>query len=157
QSLTKSPTARGAFVGRALEEPRVLTLKAHAELAVTTAPVPPDDAAAVSDALPGKRPLVRLSAEPLNYESPIDYLDAAITPNEAFFVRYNLCDVPRIDAGRWTLAIGGAGAKAPAEISLADLRQLPATEVVAVCQCSGNGRRLFEPSAPGVQWGMGAI
>jgi DMSO/TMAO reductase YedYZ molybdopterin-dependent catalytic subunit len=142
---------RGRGVGADLDDEQ-------AELTVTTAPVSsPAGAGTVLDALPGKRPLVRLSAEPLNYESPIDYLDAAITPNEAFFVRYNLCDVPRIDAERWRLAIGGDGAQAPAEISLADLRQLPAAEVVAVCQCSGNGRSLFQPPAPGVQWGLGAI
>jgi DMSO/TMAO reductase YedYZ molybdopterin-dependent catalytic subunit len=156
RSLTKSSTARGTSPRRALAQPPVLTLKEQAEPAVTTAPAPPEGAALL-DAPPGKRPLVRLSAEPPNYESPIGYLDAAITPNDAFFVRYNLCDVPRIDAERWRLAVGGAGAKTPAEISLADLRELPATEVVAVCQCSGNGRRLFEPPAPGVQWGMGAI
>ncbi len=157
-SLTKSAArARGAPVGAALGEAHVLTVEAQTEPAVTTAPASPQEAPAVLDVLPGKRPLVRLSSEPLNYESPIDYLGAAITPTEAFFVRYNLCDVPRIDAGRWNLALGGAGAKRHAEISLADLRRLPAAEVVAVCQCSGNGRRLFQPPAPGVQWGMGAI
>jgi DMSO/TMAO reductase YedYZ molybdopterin-dependent catalytic subunit len=154
-SLTKSAARRrGARVGAALNEPRLVTLEAQVEPAVTTAPLSPE---AVLDALPGKRPLVRLSAEPPNYESPLDYLDAAITPNEAFFVRYNLCDVPRLDSERWRLAIGGPGAKTRSELSLADLHKLPAAEVIAVCQCSGNGRSLFQPPAPGVQWGMGAI
>lgn len=143
--------------GADLDEPQVLTLETQVEPAVTTAPASPEQAAAVLDVLPGKRPLVRLSAEPPNYESPVHYLDAAITPTEAFFVRYNLCDIPRLDAERWRLAIGGAGAKAQAELSLADLRALPAVEVVAVCQCSGNGRSLFQTPAPGTQWGRGAI
>lgn len=140
-----------------LDDPRLFTLEQQAQPAVTTAPACPADGAFILDMLPGKRPLVRLSDQPPNYESPIDYLGAAITPNEAFFVRYNLSDVPRIDADGWRLVIGGAGAKGDADLSLADLRKLPAAEVVAVCQCSGNGRRLFQPPAPGVQWGRGAI
>jgi len=39
----------------------------------------------------------------------------------------------------------------------AALRFRPAAEVVAVCQCSGNRRRLFGPQAPGIQWGHGAV
>jgi sulfite dehydrogenase (cytochrome) subunit A len=149
---------RGSGVGAAFDEPLVLTLEEQAEPAVTTAPVSsPCGAETVLDMLPGKRPLVRLSTQPINYESPVDYLGAAITPTEAFFVRYNLAEVPRIDAGRWTLTVGGSGAQGQAELSLADLRELPSVEVVAVCQCSGNGRRLFQPPAPGVQWGRGAI
>src|SRR3984893_11252463 len=105
-----------------LHDPQLFALDEQAEPAVTTAPASPEDGAAVVlDMLPGKRPLVRLSAQPLNYESPIDYLGAAITPNEAFFVRYNLSDVPRIDADRWTLAMGGPGAHAHAETRLPDL------------------------------------
>jgi DMSO/TMAO reductase YedYZ molybdopterin-dependent catalytic subunit len=156
RSSIESPAARAVVAD--MQDPRLLTLDAQAQPAVTTAPAPPDDGAAfVLDMLPGKRPLVRLSDQPLNYESPIDYLGTPITPNEAFFVRYNLPDVPRVDADRWTLAVGGAGARGYAELGLADLRKLPAAEVVAVCQCSGNGRRLFQPPAPGVQWGRGAI
>ena len=157
RSLIERPAADVPAVGADAGQPQLVRLAEQAEPAVTTAPASPVDAGTVLETMAGKRPLVRLSAQPLNYESPIDYLDAAITPNEAFFVRYNLCDVPHIDADRWSLAIGGAGAKAQAELSLADLRKLPAAEVVAVCQCSGNGRRLFQPPAPGVQWGMGAI
>jgi DMSO/TMAO reductase YedYZ molybdopterin-dependent catalytic subunit len=157
RSLIESPTAGIPIIGADLDDPQLLTLEARAEPALTTAPASPVDAAVALDMLPGKRPLVRLSDQPPNYESPIDYLGAAITPTEAFFVRYNLSEVPRIDADRWTLAIDGPGAKSHAELSLADLRKLPPAEVVAVCQCSGNGRRLFQPPAPGVQWGRGAI
>jgi DMSO/TMAO reductase YedYZ molybdopterin-dependent catalytic subunit len=157
-SSIESRAAGVPVVNADLDGPRLLPRDGQAEPAVATAPAAPEDAAARAlDLLPGKRPLVRLSTEPLNYESPIDYLDAAITPNEAFFVRYNLPDVPRIEAERWTLAVGGAGAKGHAELNLADLRQLPTAEVVAVCQCSGNGRALFQPPVAGVQWGRGAI
>ena len=110
RSSIESPAPRAVVAD--VQDPRLLALDERAQTAVTTAPAPPDDGAAfVLDMLPGKRPLVRLSDQPLNYESPIDYLGTPITPNEAFFVRYNLSDVPPIDADRWTLAIGGAGAK----------------------------------------------
>jgi DMSO/TMAO reductase YedYZ molybdopterin-dependent catalytic subunit len=146
-----------SLVGADLDEADLFTLEARTEPALTTAPASPADSATVFDTLSGKRPLVRLSAQPPNYESPIAYLGAAITPNEAFFVRCNLPDVPAIDAERWTLAVGGDGAQALAALSLADLQSLPAVEVAAVCQCTGNGRRLFDPPAPGIPWGNGAV
>ncbi|HML12027.1 MAG TPA: sulfite oxidase [Xanthobacteraceae bacterium] len=141
-----------------VDDAGLFTLEVQAEPALTTAPASPaGDGGTFFDTLSGKRPLLRLSAQPLNYESPIAYLGAAITPAEAFFVRYNLPEIPTIDAERWTLSVGGEGAQARAALSLADLRSLPAVEVVAVCQCSGNGRRLFDPPVPGVAWGNGAV
>jgi sulfite dehydrogenase len=112
---------------------------------------------AVLEALPGKKPLIKLSYRPPNYETPIEHLRSAITPNDVFFVRYHLSDIPDIDAGAWRLTIGGDGAAREVRLSLDELKQLPATEVVAVCQCSGNRRGLFEPHVPGVEWGYGAM
>src|SRR6266699_588160 len=66
--------------------------------------------AAVLDALPGKKPLIKLSYRPPNYETPIEHLRSAITPNDAFFVRYHLSDIPEVDAGSWRLTVGGEGA-----------------------------------------------
>jgi hypothetical protein len=43
---------------------------------------------AILDALPGKKPLIKLSYRPPNYETPIEYFRTAITPNDLFFVRY---------------------------------------------------------------------
>jgi sulfite dehydrogenase (cytochrome) subunit A len=111
----------------------------------------------VLDALPGKRPLIKLSYRPPNYETPIDLLHGAITPNDAFFVRYHLSDIPEVSAGTWRLSVGGEGAGGALSLSLDELRQMPAAEVTAVCQCSGNRRGLFDPHVPGVQWGYGAM
>jgi len=44
---------------------------------------------AVLDALPGKTPLIKLTYRPPNYETPVSYFQTAITPNDAFFVRYH--------------------------------------------------------------------
>lgn len=111
----------------------------------------------VLDVLPGKKPLIKLSYRPPNYETPIEYLGGSITPNDAFFVRYHLSDIPQVDGSTWKLAIGGEGANGQAELDLAGLKRLPAFEVTAVCQCSGNRRGLFQPQVPGVQWGRGAM
>ena len=111
------------------------------------------------EALPGKKPLIRLSARPPNYETPLSYFTSEFTPNEAFFVRYHLAGIPEeIDADRWKLKVGGEGVEKPLELSLGDLRSnfAPAT-MAAVCQCSGNRRGFSEPHVAGVQWGLGAV
>ena len=112
---------------------------------------------AVLDALPGKKPLIKLSYRPPNYETPVEYFREAITPNDAFFVRYHLAVIPEIDVKTWKVSVGGDGANGQAELTLQDLQAMPATEVVAVNQCSGNRRGLFQPHVPGVEWGYGAM
>jgi DMSO/TMAO reductase YedYZ molybdopterin-dependent catalytic subunit len=112
---------------------------------------------AVLDALPGKKPLIKLSYRPPNYETPIDLLRGTITPNDSFFVRYHLSDIPEVDAKDWRLSVGGDGAGGALSLSLEELRKMPAIEITAVCQCSGNRRGLFDPHVPGVQWGYGAM
>jgi DMSO/TMAO reductase YedYZ molybdopterin-dependent catalytic subunit len=112
---------------------------------------------AVLDTLPGKKPLIRLTGRAPNYEAPLAYLRTAITPNDEFFVRYHLADIPEVAAGTWKLNIGGEGANGNLQIGLDELKRLPVFEVAAVCQCSGNRRGLFQPHVPGVQWGHGAM
>jgi DMSO/TMAO reductase YedYZ molybdopterin-dependent catalytic subunit len=109
------------------------------------------------DALPGKKPLIKLSYRPPNYETPLEYFRTAITPNDAFFVRYHLSNIPEVDVRTWKIAVGGDGANGQAEFALDDLKRMPAAEVVAVNQCSGNRRGLFQPHVPGVQWSYGAM
>src|SRR5689334_14876654 len=131
---------------------------AHAAGADLTPGVPEGvSTVATMEALPGKKPLIKLSYRPPNYESPIEYFRTPITPNDQFFVRYHLADIPEVDANTWKLSVGGDGAERTAELTLADLKALPATEVVAVNQCSGNRRGLFKPHVPGVEWGYGAM
>ncbi len=112
---------------------------------------------AILDALPGKQPLIKLTYRPPNYETPLAYFKDAITPNDAFFVRYHVAYIPEIDASTWRLKIGGAGASNPMEFGLEDLNRMDQVEITAVNQCSGNRRGLFNPHVPGVQWGVGAM
>lgn len=113
---------------------------------------------AVLEALPGKRKLIKLSYRPPNYETPLADLGTPFTANDAFFVRYHLSQIPDMAALQdWRLRIGGEGAGKPVELTFAMLAAMPAQEVVAVCQCSGNRRGLSNPHVPGVQWGVGAM
>ena len=109
-------------------------------------------------ALPGKKPLIRRSFRPPNFETPLADLAAPLTDNGAFFVRYHLTVIPRIDPDSWRLQVSGASARQALTLSLAELRSgFEQVEVVAVNQCAGNRRGLFTPRVPGVQWGGGAM
>ena len=114
-------------------------------------------AAAVLDALPNKKPLIKLSYRPPNYETPISYFRTPMTPNDAFFVRYHLTRIPQVDEAKWRLAVGGEGANGQIELTLDDIRKMPTAEIIAVNQCSGNRRGLFQPHVAGVEWGFGAM
>ena len=113
---------------------------------------------AVLETLPGKQPLIRLTDRPPNYESPIGTFRTAITPNDQFFVRYHLADIPRMsDLTKSFLTVGGDAANGEVVFSASDLGRLPQVEVAAVCQCSGNRRGLSSPHVAGVEWGYGAM
>lgn len=85
--------------------------------------------------------------EPLNGGPPPDALiEAAVTPNDLFFVR-NHGDVPRIDPAAYRLRIDGL-VERPQELALDDLYAMPQREVVAALQCAGNRRREMEAIAP---------
>jgi DMSO/TMAO reductase YedYZ molybdopterin-dependent catalytic subunit len=114
-------------------------------------------AEAVLDALPGKKPLIKLSYRPPNYETPISYFRMPLTPNDAFFVRYHHSDIPQVDAAKWRLMVGGEGATGQIELTLDDIRKMPAAQIIAVNQCSGNRRGLFQPHVVGVEWGFGGM
>lgn len=115
-------------------------------------------AAGTLEALPGKRPLIKRSFRPPNYETPVELLDGLFTPNDAFFVRWHLSNVPRMDAARWRLRVRGEGVRREREFTLAELqRDFEQVELTAVNQCSGNRRGLFTPHVPGIQWGYGGM
>jgi len=108
--------------------------------------------------LPGKWPLIRLTHRPPNYETPLEHLRSAITPNEAFFVRYHHAVIPEVDAAAFRLEVGGAGVTTPLSLGLEQLRsEFKTVAVTAVCQCSGNRRGLFRPRVAGLQWEHGAM
>ncbi|MBM3575762.1 MAG: oxidase, partial [Alphaproteobacteria bacterium] len=110
-------------------------------------------------AYPGKRPLIQLTARPPQLETPFDVFDEdVLTPNDAFFVRYHLADIPlSIDPENFTLNIKGRVDR-PMSLSLQELKsKFEPIEIVAVNQCSGNSRGFFEPRVAGGQLANGAM
>jgi DMSO/TMAO reductase YedYZ molybdopterin-dependent catalytic subunit len=103
--------------------------------------------------------LYELTSRPANYESARDTFTTRITPLDRFYLR-NHFDAPAGDpatwATSWKLHVQGAVAKAQS-FTLADLQAMKQTTVEAVLQCAGNGRGLFTPHVPGVQWRYGAM
>src|SRR5438046_2264031 len=96
---------------------------------------------------PQKRPLILVTTRPPQLETPFSvFNDGLLTPNDAFFVRYHLPQVPTsIAPETFRLAIKGK-VNSPLTLSLADLQnKFEAIEIVAVNQCSGNGRAFFTP------------
>jgi len=111
-------------------------------------------------AFPEKRPLIVLTTRPPQLETPFEiFNDGLITPNDAFFVRYHNAGIPTsIDADKHVIKIGGNAAGKPFELTMDALRtQFKPVEVVAVNQCSGNSRGLFNPRVTGGQLSNGAM
>ncbi|WP_291614590.1 molybdopterin-dependent oxidoreductase [Bradyrhizobium sp.] len=151
--LSTSAAASAALIG-GLRQPT----EAEAAGVDLTPGVPTGvNSSAIMEALPGKKPLIKLSYRPPNYEAPLEYLRTPITPNDEFYVRYHLSDIPNVDVKTYKIAVGGDGANGQAEITLDELKKMPAVEVVAVNQCSGNRRGLSKPHVQGVEWGYGAM
>jgi sulfite dehydrogenase len=118
------------------------------------ADAPPADAPV---RFPGKVLMRTLNDRPPCLEAPWSAFRTDITPNDAFYVRWHLQVIPtNIDPRTWRLKVAGH-VDQPVELSLDDLRAMEKTSVVAVNQCSGNGRGLFDPRVPGGQWGNGAM
>ena len=110
-------------------------------------------------AYPGKRPLIVLTSRPPQLETPFSVFDEGLfTPNDAFFVRYHLADVPlTIDPDAFRLSIQGR-VDTPLSLSLTELRNsFEPVEIAAVNQCSGNSRGFFEPRVAGGQLANGAL
>lgn len=110
-------------------------------------------------AFPQKRPLMVMTTRPPQLETPFHmFNESTFTPNDAFFVRWHLANIPTtIDINQFRLTIHGR-VQQPLSLSLDDLkRDFEAIEIAAVCQCAGNSRGFFHPRVPGGQWGNGAM
>lgn len=108
---------------------------------------------------PQKRPLIVLTSRPPQLETPFSvFNEGLLTPNDAFFVRYHLANVPlSIDPAAHRLEVKGLVEK-PLSLSLEELRtKFEPVEIVAVNQCSGNSRGFFKPRVGGGQLAHGAM
>lgn len=149
---------RRDFVKRAGMAALATGLGSTRAFALDTVTLPFDNGGRPIVSYPQKRPMIGLTSRPPQLETPFSvFNDGPITPNNAFFVRYHLADVPlNIDPDKFTLEVKGKVDK-PLTLSLKDIRKLKATEIVAVNQCSGNSRGFFNPRVAGGQLGNGAM
>ena len=119
----------------------------------------PIDNRKISDvAFPEKRPLITYSDRPPLLETPREVFTSALTPNDQFFVRWHMPDIPQyIDEKTFTINVNGM-VKNVLKITLDQLKNdYEQVEVTAVLQCGGNSRSAFNPTAGGIQWGNGAM
>jgi DMSO/TMAO reductase YedYZ molybdopterin-dependent catalytic subunit len=110
-------------------------------------------------AYPQKRPLIRLTTRPPQLETPFSvFNESVLTPNDAFFVRYHLSDIPtNIDPATFQVRVHGK-VNAPLTLTLDQIKRLATpVDLVAVNQCSGNSRGHFIPRVNGGQLSHGAM
>jgi sulfite oxidase len=114
----------------------------------------PDQAKTVN--FPSEDGMILRSFRFIDLESPVEYFDSWLTPVPHFFVRNHMYEPTELDAGEWRLTIGGEVEK-PVTLGLAELSKLETHSVVNTLECAGNGRSLYRPQVPGIQWGKGAV
>src|SRR5260221_10110038 len=94
--------------------------------------------ASILEALPGKVPLIKKSWRPPNFETPVSYFNDVFTPNDAFFVRYHLSNIPEAAAASWRLKIGCESITTPLELTLDNLKNdFDQDQVATVSKSSG--------------------
>lgn len=154
----ESPFSRRQFVQR-LGFAGAAALGGLAARAEETVTLPFENGVRRIVQFPQKRPLILLTHRPPQLETPFAvFNEGVITPNDAFFVRYHLSNIPlEIDPEKFRLEVKGM-VKTPLDLSLEALkRDFEPVEVVAVNQCSGNSRGFFQPRVGGGQLGNGAM
>ncbi len=113
----------------------------------------------LSAEFPGKGPMILQRTRPPLLETPFEVFDKGVfTPNDRFYVRWHLANIPTlIDPATFRLKVRGH-VETPLSLTLESLaREFRPVELVAVNQCSGNSRGLFEPRVAGGEWANGAM
>ncbi len=111
---------------------------------------------------PEKKPMKTISDRPPLLESSRDIFTKVITPNDEFFVRWHMPDIPTyIDLETFRLEVKGS-VKNVLALSIDDLKsKFEPVEITSVLQCGGNSRKFFSEktgqATHGVQWGHGAM
>jgi DMSO/TMAO reductase YedYZ molybdopterin-dependent catalytic subunit len=85
-----------------------------------------------------------------NHGMPLEALRWPVTPVGLHYLLVHY-DVPLVDERAWRLVVDGE-VREPVELSLAEVRALPAHEVVATFECAGNGRARLDPRPVSQPW-----
>ncbi len=107
---------------------------------------------------PEKEKMILLTDRPPQLETPLHVFRQDFTPNESFFVRWHLSGIlTQIDMDTFRLEVAGE-VNTTLKLSMNDLKtKFKPYSIAAVCQCSGNSRKLFNPKVPGGQFTNGAM
>jgi sulfane dehydrogenase subunit SoxC len=85
-----------------------------------------------------------------NHGMPLEALRWPVTPVGLHYLLIHY-DIPDVDLATWRLTVGGC-VRRPLELSLDDLRMLPAVTRPVTMECAGNGRALLEPHVVSQPW-----
>jgi DMSO/TMAO reductase YedYZ molybdopterin-dependent catalytic subunit len=114
-------------------------------------------AAADEEPVPASAPfpgmIVRME-QPRNLETPASALNETLS-TEHFFIRSHFA-VPTVEVSTFKLVVEGHVANR-LELTLDDLKKMPAVARSIALECAGNGRVFLTPQARGLQWGNGAV
>jgi DMSO/TMAO reductase YedYZ molybdopterin-dependent catalytic subunit len=108
---------------------------------------------------PQKGAMILQRTRPPLLETPFEVFDQGVfTPNERFYVRWHLANIPtEVDPATFLLNIHGHVGQ-QVQLTLEELiRDFEPFEIAAVNQCSGNSRCFFNPRVPGGEWANGAM
>ncbi len=132
-----------AAAGAALALDRMLPIPTRAAIAAGSGASPQPVSGDLAR-FPEKTDLILLTDRPPQLETPLSYFREDLTPNEAFFVRWHLANIPtKVSPDAFQLSVAGHVGN-ELSLSLDDLRkQFEPASVVAVNQCSGNSRSFF--------------
>jgi DMSO/TMAO reductase YedYZ molybdopterin-dependent catalytic subunit len=89
-----------------------------------------------------------------NHGMPLEAMRYDVTPIGLHYLLIHY-DIPVVDDS-WRLAVDG-NVESPLELSLKELRALPAHEVVATMECAGNGRAKLSPHVVSQPWLQEAV
>jgi DMSO/TMAO reductase YedYZ molybdopterin-dependent catalytic subunit len=113
----------------------------------------------LSSDFPQKSNMILQRTRPPLLETPFEVFDQGVlTPPDRFYVRWHLANIPTsIDPATFRLVIHGHVNKT-VSLTLDEIAtKFERFEIVAVNQCSGNGRGFFSPRVPGGEWANGAM
>ena len=98
----------------------------------------------------GPLTLEELQLATRNRGMPLEALRWELTPTGLHYLLVHF-DIPMIDAASWRLRIEGC-VERPLELSLAELRALPAQTLPVTLECAGNGRARLHPRPVSQPW-----
>ncbi len=99
--------------------------------------------------------LAELQLATRNHGLPLEALRYLLTPVGLHYLLVHY-DIPAVVADAWGLQVVGE-VERPVSLSLAQLRELPAAEIVATMECAGNGRARLAPRPVSQPWLLEAV